>query len=46
MFIGFILKLPIYGAPPDTLCFEDAVYWEVNYLLYKLLEKFKKIKLN
>ncbi|KAI2655175.1 ammonium transporter Rh type B [Labeo rohita] len=26
---GFILKLPIYGAPPDTHCFEDGVYWEV-----------------
>ncbi|XP_053350962.1 ammonium transporter Rh type B [Clarias gariepinus] len=29
LIVGFILKLPIYGAPPDTLCFEDAVYWEV-----------------
>lgn len=26
---GFILKLPIYGAPPDTHCFEDALYWEI-----------------
>ncbi|XP_041961965.1 ammonium transporter Rh type B [Alosa sapidissima] len=26
---GFILKLPIYGAPPDTACYEDALYWEV-----------------
>ncbi|XP_064207689.1 ammonium transporter Rh type B [Anguilla rostrata] len=26
---GFILKLPIYGAPPDTICFEDGIYWEV-----------------
>uniref|UniRef100_A0A673N3Z8 Ammonium transporter Rh type B-like n=1 Tax=Sinocyclocheilus rhinocerous TaxID=307959 RepID=A0A673N3Z8_9TELE len=26
---GFILKLPIYGAPPDTHCFEDGLYWEV-----------------
>lgn len=34
IFLGFILKLPIYGAPPDTLCFEDAVYWEVHDLLY------------
>ncbi|KAB5586879.1 hypothetical protein PHYPO_G00006510 [Pangasianodon hypophthalmus] len=29
LIVGFILKLPIYGAPPDTLCFEDSVYWEV-----------------
>lgn len=27
--VGFILKLPIYGAPPDTICFEDNIYWEV-----------------
>lgn len=27
---GFILKLPIYGAPPDTICFEDNIYWEVS----------------
>lgn len=26
---GFFLKLPIYDTPPDTQCFEDAVYWEV-----------------
>uniref|UniRef100_A0A8K9X156 Rhesus blood group family type B glycoprotein n=1 Tax=Oncorhynchus mykiss TaxID=8022 RepID=A0A8K9X156_ONCMY len=26
----FILKLPIYGAPPDTICFEDGIYWEVS----------------
>lgn len=26
---GFILKLPVYGAPPDTHCFEDALYWEI-----------------
>ena len=32
MFSGFILKLPIYGAPPDTLCYEDAIYWEVSVL--------------
>lgn len=29
LIVGFILKLPIYGAPPDTHCFEDAIYWEV-----------------
>ncbi|XP_027004643.1 ammonium transporter Rh type B [Tachysurus fulvidraco] len=29
LIVGFILKLPIYGAPPDTLCFEDSIYWEV-----------------
>lgn len=27
--VGFILKLPIYGSPPDTICFEDSIYWEV-----------------
>lgn len=27
---GFILKLPIFGAPPDTICFEDSIYWEVS----------------
>lgn len=37
---GFILKLPIFGAPPDTICFEDSIYWEVSceiiilYILY------------
>ncbi|MCJ8728649.1 hypothetical protein PDJAM_G00006910 [Pangasius djambal] len=29
LIVGFVLKLPIYGAPPDRLCFEDSVYWEV-----------------
>ncbi|KAM6968327.1 ammonium transporter Rh type B [Aplochiton taeniatus] len=29
LIVGFILKLPIYGAPPDTICFEDSIYWEV-----------------
>ncbi|KAG7335994.1 hypothetical protein KOW79_000687 [Hemibagrus wyckioides] len=29
LIVGFILKLPIYGAPPDTLCFEDSIYWEM-----------------
>lgn len=28
--LGLILKLPIYGSPPDTHCFEDSLYWEVN----------------
>uniref|UniRef100_UPI003AAB1A59 ammonium transporter Rh type B isoform X3 n=1 Tax=Centroberyx gerrardi TaxID=166262 RepID=UPI003AAB1A59 len=23
------LILPIFGAPPDTICFEDSIYWEV-----------------
>ncbi|XP_032906036.1 ammonium transporter Rh type C [Amblyraja radiata] len=27
--VGFILKLPIWGDPPDENCFEDEVYWEV-----------------
>lgn len=29
LIVGFILKLPIYGAPPDNICFEDNIYWEV-----------------
>merc|ERR1739838_79561 len=29
LLVGFILKLPIYGAPPDTICYEDSIYWEV-----------------
>ncbi|TMS11000.1 Ammonium transporter Rh type B [Larimichthys crocea] len=29
LIVGFILKLPIFGAPPDTICFEDSIYWEV-----------------
>lgn len=28
---GFILKLPVFGTPPDTHCFEDSVYWEVSW---------------
>lgn len=27
---GFILKLQVFGAPPDTICFEDSIYWEVS----------------
>ncbi|XP_062847780.1 ammonium transporter Rh type B [Trichomycterus rosablanca] len=29
LIVGFILKLPIFGAPPDTQCFEDGIYWEL-----------------
>uniref|UniRef100_A0A3P9JU39 Rh family, B glycoprotein (gene/pseudogene) n=1 Tax=Oryzias latipes TaxID=8090 RepID=A0A3P9JU39_ORYLA len=29
LIVGFILKLPIFGAPRDTTCFEDSLYWEV-----------------
>ncbi|KAK0138182.1 Ammonium transporter Rh type B [Merluccius polli] len=29
LIVGFILKLPIYGSPPDTICYEDNIYWEV-----------------
>ncbi|NP_001316283.1 ammonium transporter Rh type B [Kryptolebias marmoratus] len=29
LIVGFILKLPMFGAPPDTICFEDSIYWEV-----------------
>ncbi|XP_067878625.1 ammonium transporter Rh type B isoform X2 [Heterodontus francisci] len=27
--VGFIMKLPIWGAPPDTQCFTDQPYWEL-----------------
>lgn len=27
--VGFILKIPILGSPPDTQCFEDEIFWEV-----------------
>ncbi|XP_048882123.1 ammonium transporter Rh type B [Brienomyrus brachyistius] len=27
--VGFILKMPFLGSPPDTNCFEDNIYWEV-----------------
>ncbi|XP_007934350.1 ammonium transporter Rh type A [Orycteropus afer afer] len=26
---GLILKLPIWGQPPDQHCYDDSVYWEV-----------------
>ncbi|XP_039604044.1 ammonium transporter Rh type A [Polypterus senegalus] len=26
---GFIMKLPIWGQPPDQNCFDDSIYWEV-----------------
>nr|XP_019590162.1 PREDICTED: ammonium transporter Rh type A [Rhinolophus sinicus] len=26
---GLILKLPIWGQPPDQNCYDDSVYWEV-----------------
>ncbi|XP_045897909.1 ammonium transporter Rh type B-like [Micropterus dolomieu] len=29
LIVGFILKLPVFGTPPDTICFEDNIYWEV-----------------
>lgn len=29
LLVGFIMKLPIYGAPSDASCFEDSIYWEV-----------------
>nr|AGA93879.1 RhBG [Porichthys notatus] len=29
LIVGFILKLPVFGAPSDALCFEDNIYWEV-----------------
>lgn len=27
--VGFILKLPIFGAPSDAICYEDGIYWEM-----------------
>ncbi|XP_063295829.1 ammonium transporter Rh type B [Pelobates fuscus] len=27
--VGLILTIPIFGAPSDAQCFEDAIYWEV-----------------
>lgn len=27
---GLIMKLPIWGQPPDQNCFDDAIYWEVR----------------
>ncbi|XP_057350677.1 ammonium transporter Rh type C isoform X2 [Manis pentadactyla] len=29
LFVGLILKLPIWGQPSDENCFDDAVYWEL-----------------
>uniref|UniRef100_A0A1A7WRY7 Rhesus blood group, B glycoprotein n=1 Tax=Iconisemion striatum TaxID=60296 RepID=A0A1A7WRY7_9TELE len=29
LIVGFILKLPVFGAPHDTTCYEDSLYWEV-----------------
>lgn len=29
---GFILKLPMFGAPADNACFEDSIYWEVSMM--------------
>uniref|UniRef100_A0AAV2MEW6 Ammonium transporter AmtB-like domain-containing protein n=1 Tax=Knipowitschia caucasica TaxID=637954 RepID=A0AAV2MEW6_KNICA len=26
---GFILKIPVFGAPADNICYEDSIYWEV-----------------
>lgn len=27
---GLIMKLPIWGQPPDQNCFDDSIYWEVR----------------
>uniref|UniRef100_A0A8C5R352 Rh family B glycoprotein n=1 Tax=Leptobrachium leishanense TaxID=445787 RepID=A0A8C5R352_9ANUR len=27
--VGFILRIPFLGSPPDSECFDDVVYWEV-----------------
>ncbi|KAK7886954.1 hypothetical protein WMY93_026575 [Mugilogobius chulae] len=29
LIVGFILKIPIFGAPSDAICYEDSIYWEV-----------------
>ncbi|KAK5891726.1 hypothetical protein CesoFtcFv8_012174 [Champsocephalus esox] len=29
LIVGFILKLPVFGAPSDAICYEDSIYWEV-----------------
>ncbi|XP_077114425.1 ammonium transporter Rh type B [Ranitomeya variabilis] len=29
--VGFMLKLPIFGAPSDAECFDDSLYWEVPH---------------
>ncbi|XP_023695180.1 ammonium transporter Rh type A [Paramormyrops kingsleyae] len=26
---GFLMRLPLWGQPPDQNCFDDAIYWEV-----------------
>ncbi|XP_036623900.1 ammonium transporter Rh type A [Trichosurus vulpecula] len=26
---GLILKIPVWGEPPDQNCYDDSVYWEV-----------------
>uniref|UniRef100_A0A8C6WF13 Rh family, B glycoprotein (gene/pseudogene) n=1 Tax=Neogobius melanostomus TaxID=47308 RepID=A0A8C6WF13_9GOBI len=30
LLVGFILKLPMFGAPSDAICYEDSIYWEVS----------------
>uniref|UniRef100_A0A8C4Z772 Rh family C glycoprotein n=1 Tax=Gadus morhua TaxID=8049 RepID=A0A8C4Z772_GADMO len=30
IFVGCILRLPIWGDPADEDCFDDQFYWEVN----------------
>uniref|UniRef100_A0A3B3BFS5 Ammonium transporter Rh type A n=1 Tax=Oryzias melastigma TaxID=30732 RepID=A0A3B3BFS5_ORYME len=27
---GLIMKLPVWGQPPDQNCFDDSIYWEVR----------------
>ncbi|XP_063079895.1 ammonium transporter Rh type A [Engraulis encrasicolus] len=26
---GLVMKLPLWGQPPDQNCFDDSIYWEV-----------------
>lgn len=27
---GFIMKIPLWGQPPDQNCYDDSLYWEVR----------------
>ncbi|KAM6185141.1 ammonium transporter Rh type A [Rhynchocyon petersi] len=38
---GAILKLPIWDQPPDENCYDDSVYWEVQYILKYLTRTVK-----
>uniref|UniRef100_A0A8C6LTT4 Rh family B glycoprotein n=1 Tax=Nothobranchius furzeri TaxID=105023 RepID=A0A8C6LTT4_NOTFU len=40
LIVGFILKLPVFGAPHDTTCYEDSLYWEVSMMILMLMMVF------